>query len=184
MTSQDRFPTRPNTPQRYNYCMLKPTEKIWHNGRFIDWNDAKIHVLSHVASYGSSVFEGIRCYTTPFGTGHFPGTRPYPPPAGFRQDLSHRGEIHGRPARRGDDRAGSLESFGLVLFAAPGIARLWRRWSSALQQSHRNVHRLLGMGKVSRAKKRSPRASTSAFPVGPGSPPTRYRRWPRRAPIT
>ena len=47
--------------------MLTPTEKIWHNGRFIAWQDATIHVLSHVVSYGSSVFEGIRCYSTPAG---------------------------------------------------------------------------------------------------------------------
>jgi len=51
--------------------MLKPTEKIWHNGRFIAWDDAKIHVLSHVTSYGSSVFEGIRCYDTPSGPAIF-----------------------------------------------------------------------------------------------------------------
>jgi len=51
--------------------MLKPTEKIWHNGRFIAWDDAKIHVLSHVTSYGSSVFEGIRCYATPTGPAIF-----------------------------------------------------------------------------------------------------------------
>jgi len=51
--------------------MLKPTEKIWHNGRFIAWDDAKIHVLSHVTSYGSSVFEGIRCYATPAGPAIF-----------------------------------------------------------------------------------------------------------------
>jgi len=51
--------------------MLKPTEKIWHNGRFIAWDDAKIHVLSHVTSYGSSVFEGIRCYETPTGPAIF-----------------------------------------------------------------------------------------------------------------
>ena len=50
---------------------MKPTEKIWHNGRFIDWQDAKIHVLSHVVSYGSSVFEGIRCYATPHGPAIF-----------------------------------------------------------------------------------------------------------------
>jgi branched-chain amino acid aminotransferase len=50
---------------------MKPTEKIWHNGRFIDWQDAKIHVLSHVVSYGSSVFEGIRCYATPNGPAIF-----------------------------------------------------------------------------------------------------------------
>jgi branched-chain amino acid aminotransferase len=47
--------------------MIKATEKIWHNGRFIKWDDAKIHVLAHVTSYGSSVFEGLRCYSTPKG---------------------------------------------------------------------------------------------------------------------
>jgi branched-chain amino acid aminotransferase len=51
--------------------MLTPTEKIWHNGRFINWDDAKIHVLSHVVSYGSSVFEGIRCYETANGPALF-----------------------------------------------------------------------------------------------------------------
>ncbi len=48
--------------------MLTPTEKIWRNGEFIPWKDATIHVLSHVVSYGSSVFEGIRCYETPSGS--------------------------------------------------------------------------------------------------------------------
>ena len=51
--------------------MLTPTEKIWHNGRFIRWDEATIHVLSHVVSYGSSVFEGIRCYSTPAGPAIF-----------------------------------------------------------------------------------------------------------------
>jgi branched-chain amino acid aminotransferase len=50
---------------------MTPTEKIWHNGRFIAWDDAKIHVLSHTVSYGSSVFEGIRCYHTPDGPAVF-----------------------------------------------------------------------------------------------------------------
>ncbi len=48
--------------------MLTPTDKIWFNGKLIDWDDAKIHVLSHVVSYGSAVFEGIRAYETPKGT--------------------------------------------------------------------------------------------------------------------
>src|SRR5215471_17098983 len=51
--------------------MLKPTEKIWRNGQFIPWEQATIHVLSHVVSYGSSVFEGIRCYSTPAGPAIF-----------------------------------------------------------------------------------------------------------------
>src|SRR6516162_3562472 len=55
----------------YNCLIMTPTEKIWHNGRFIRWEDATIHVLSHVVSYGSSVFEGIRCYATPSGPAVF-----------------------------------------------------------------------------------------------------------------
>jgi branched-chain amino acid aminotransferase len=51
--------------------MLVPTEKIWRNGKFIPWQEATIHVLSHVVSYGSSVFEGIRCYDTPSGPSVF-----------------------------------------------------------------------------------------------------------------
>src|SRR2546423_15549791 len=45
--------------------------KVWKNGKYIDWNDARIHVMSHVVNYGSSVFEGIRCYTTSQGPGIF-----------------------------------------------------------------------------------------------------------------
>lgn len=51
--------------------MLTPTERIWHNGRLVKWDDAKIHVLSHVVSYGSSVFEGLRCYETASGPAIF-----------------------------------------------------------------------------------------------------------------
>lgn len=50
---------------------MTPTDKIWHNGQLINWNDANIHVLSHVVSYGSSVFEGIRCYKTSNGPAVF-----------------------------------------------------------------------------------------------------------------
>lgn len=44
---------------------------IWHQGEFIPWKEARIHVMSHVVHYGSSVFEGIRCYTTPRGPAVF-----------------------------------------------------------------------------------------------------------------
>ena len=50
---------------------IQKTEKIWHNGKLINWDDAKIHVLSHVVSYGSAVFEGIRCYETKHGPAIF-----------------------------------------------------------------------------------------------------------------
>jgi branched-chain amino acid aminotransferase len=47
------------------------TEKIWHNGKFINWDDAKIHVLAHVVSYASALFEGVRCYKTTQGPAIF-----------------------------------------------------------------------------------------------------------------
>ena len=50
---------------------IQKTEKVWHNGKFIRWDDAHIHVMSHVVNYGSSVFEGIRCYALPSGPAIF-----------------------------------------------------------------------------------------------------------------
>ena len=50
---------------------IQPTEKIWRNGQLIPWEQANIHVMSHVIHYGSSVFEGIRCYGQPSGAAVF-----------------------------------------------------------------------------------------------------------------
>lgn len=50
---------------------MKIAPKVWRNGEFIDWNDARVHVMSHVVHYGSSVFEGIRCYKTNKGSAIF-----------------------------------------------------------------------------------------------------------------
>ena len=44
---------------------------VWHNGKLIPWEQATIHVMTHVVHYGSSVFEGIRCYHTKHGSGIF-----------------------------------------------------------------------------------------------------------------
>ena len=50
---------------------IKASDFIWHNGRLIPWDDAKLHVMSHVVNYGSAVFEGIRCYLTEKGPAIF-----------------------------------------------------------------------------------------------------------------
>jgi len=50
---------------------LKKTDYIWMNGSLIEWDKATIHVLSHVVHYGSSWFEGIRCYKTKRGSAVF-----------------------------------------------------------------------------------------------------------------
>jgi branched-chain amino acid aminotransferase len=46
---------------------LQKVEKIWMDGQLVDWDDAKVHILTHTLHYGSGVFEGIRCYATSQG---------------------------------------------------------------------------------------------------------------------
>ncbi|NOK59822.1 MAG: branched-chain amino acid transaminase [Chloroflexi bacterium AL-W] len=50
---------------------ITPTKYIWFNGELIPWENATVHVMSHALHYGSSVFEGIRCYQTPKGPAIF-----------------------------------------------------------------------------------------------------------------
>ncbi len=47
------------------------SDKIWMNGKLVPWDDARIHIGSHVIHYGSAVFEGIRCYSTSEGPAVF-----------------------------------------------------------------------------------------------------------------
>ncbi|KLV03227.1 branched-chain amino acid aminotransferase [Photobacterium aquae] len=51
--------------------MANTAEYIWFNGEMMPWGDAKVHVLTHAMHYGTSVFEGIRCYDTPKGPAVF-----------------------------------------------------------------------------------------------------------------
>src|SRR3954452_7887391 len=46
-------------------------QEVWRDGEFIAWDDARVHVMSHVLHYGSSIFEGIRCYKTGRGPAIF-----------------------------------------------------------------------------------------------------------------
>ena len=71
------------------------SDKIWMNGKLVPWDDAKIHIGSHVIHYGSAVFEGLRCYATPEGPAGLPARRPHRAPLQLRQDLPH-----GRAATR------------------------------------------------------------------------------------
>jgi branched-chain amino acid aminotransferase len=51
--------------------MLQATEKIWMNGSFVKWDDARVHILTHSLHYGTAVFEGIRCYKADTGSAVF-----------------------------------------------------------------------------------------------------------------
>lgn len=50
---------------------MKELKKIWMNGKFVNWKDANIHVLTHGLHYGIAIFEGMRCYKTPNGSAVF-----------------------------------------------------------------------------------------------------------------
>ncbi len=50
---------------------MQPSELIWMNGEFVKWEDAQVHVLTHALHYGTSVFEGVRCYDTEIGPAVF-----------------------------------------------------------------------------------------------------------------
>lgn len=47
---------------------MAKTKYVWMDGNFVEWEDAKIHLMSHVIHYGTGVFEGLRCYDTPNGS--------------------------------------------------------------------------------------------------------------------
>ena len=51
--------------------MLKEAEKIWMDGKFVNWKDARVHVLTHTLHYGVGAFEGIRCYKAGDGSAIF-----------------------------------------------------------------------------------------------------------------
>ena len=50
---------------------ITKTEKIWMDGELVDWDDARIHILTHTLHYGGGVFEGIRAYPTDAGPAVF-----------------------------------------------------------------------------------------------------------------
>ena len=50
---------------------MKSSKYIWKNGKFVKWEDAQTHVLSHTLHYSGGVFEGIRFYKTDQGSAIF-----------------------------------------------------------------------------------------------------------------
>ena len=124
---------------------MQATEKIWHNGKFIRWEDAKIHVLSHVVSYGSAVFEGIRCYETING------------PAIFRvrehmQRMINSGKIYRIEwpfsAEELSSAAAELvrKQDVCLLYPSDCSARIWRHRRGRVEGAYGSLHGLLGMG--------------------------------------
>jgi branched-subunit amino acid aminotransferase/4-amino-4-deoxychorismate lyase len=163
--------------------MLTPTKKIWHNGRFIPWDEAQIHVLSHVVSYGSSVFEGIRCYATSNG------------PAVFRIHEHVRRMADSAKIYRMDLPYGreELAEAMLELVRVNGLppatsvrSHFGRTAKSASTRSRTQSMCILlaGSGASTWESRRWRKAWTCVCPAGNGSLRIRCPLSPRRAPIT
>jgi branched-chain amino acid aminotransferase len=160
-------------------AQFETTEWIWRNGEFIRWENATIHVMSHVVHYGSSVFEGIRCYNTPEGPAIFRlrehMRRLVDSAKIYRMDLPYDERRSAAACRELVLRNGLDECYlrpiALRGYGAAGMnprrAR-WNRTSSA------------GPGAPTSATARWSAASTSASRAGSARRRTRTRCWPRR----
>ena len=133
---------------------IEKSENIWHNGKLIPWDDATIHVMSHVVHYGSSVFEGIRCYAPPSGPAIFRANehiqRLLDSAKVYRIDVDYTREQLVKAM---------LETVGqqrrvAVLRAAHRSARLRRGGSESVQLAHRGLHHQLSVGKISGRRER------------------------------
>src|SRR3546814_4769193 len=82
---------------------IEKTSKIWMDGTLVDWDEAKVHVLTHTLHYGSGVFEGIRAYPTSRG------------PAIFRL-TDHMGRLHDS-AMRSEEHTSELQSLMRISYA-------------------------------------------------------------------
>ena len=161
---------------------IQKTDKIWHNGKLIAWDDAQLHLMSHVIHYGSSVFEGIRCYALPDG------------PAIFRavehiRRLIDSGKIYRMNCAFSLDEivAGMVE-----IVAANGVWPCYIRPIMLRGYGDMGVNPLKLplmstlasiLGENTWARKHS-RVWTCAFPPGRGLRPTHCPPWPRPVPIT
>ena len=105
------------------------TQWIWKNGALIPWDEAKIHVMSHVVHYGSSVFEGIRCYDTAEGPSIFrldehlrrfrDSARIYRMETGFSVEQVH--EACHEVIRANELREGYIRPISIRGYGAPGV---------------------------------------------------------------
>ena len=160
---------------------IQKTEKIWRNGQLIAWDDAMIHVMSHVVHYGSAVFEGVRCYKLPSG------------PAIFRAEEHMQRLLDSAKIYRMEvpyTRQQLIDATAEVIRvngAWPCYIRPSFSAATARSGSIRWRARLTFISPTSRGAstwRRAMKGLTCAFPPGRAWRPTRCRRWPRRLPTT
>ena len=131
---------------------ITPTEKIWMNGELVDWDDARIHILTHTLHYGMGVFEGIRAYETDDGPGVFRLTdhieRLFPRPRSSAWRSRTRSTSSCRPPR-----TPCLHRPARLLHPADRLLRLRGDGPQHAAVLGRRVDRLLAVGRVPRRRR-------------------------------
>ena len=132
---------------------LRRSDKIWMDGELVDWDDAKIHVLTHTLHYGCGVFEGIRAYATAAGPGRVPPHRPH------RRGCSTRAKIFmidipftRRAARRGDQGDGAGQRARRVLHPPDRRTSATARWASTRCRARSTCRSRCGRGALPRRR--------------------------------
>jgi branched-chain amino acid aminotransferase len=155
---------------------IQTTTNIWHNGQLIPWDKAQIHVMSHVVHYGSSVFEGIRCYTPGVFRLHEHMARLIDSAKIYRMPLPY--------------TADQLSAAVVDVIEANGVAPCYIRPIAFRGYGEMGVNPLKSPSRstspTSPGANTSPAtpAPTSASPAGLASPPTPCPPSPRLAPTT
>ena len=151
----------------------------------MNWEDATIHVMSHVVHYGSSVFEGIRCYATPDGPAIFRLQRAHAAARRFVQDLPHAAHaLACETLMQGCIDTVAENELRALLPAAGRSCAPASRWASTRWMPARDVHHSVDVGRVPRAGGARERRRRLRFELAPRRAGHASRRWPRRAATT
>ena len=165
---RDRRRRRRPALKRVSHAASRPTEKIWMNGELVDWDDAKVHILTHTLHYGTGVFEGIRAYETAAGPGRLPPHRPHRAPAStsakiLMMDIPYTR----RGAGRGDARR-RCGSTGLPsCYIRPIVYLGYGEMGSTRCRAGQRRHRRAGRGaptSATRASRKGVRMKISSWP--------------------
>ena len=155
------------------------SEKIWHNGQFVDWEKANVHVSSHGLHYGSSWFEGLRCYKSSRGSEVFRLGEHVE--RLFDSCKIYRREIPFSPQ---DLQQAILETIRVnelehCYIQPPHLLPALAAWGSILCKLLRNVSFWCGSGEPIWGMKRQKPVPMCVSRAGPEPRPTLFPPWPR-----